>query len=622
MNTVIQPAMADANETRLFNRDDRGTILGVTAIFLLTLACHLPLLGSAPLGGTEGLRVIPAHDMVRTGDWLLIRLYGQLYLIKPPLHDWLIALSEIVSRTGGNEFVWRLPSVLGAAILNAALYLFGARWFGRIGGIVAGLCGLGLLAMWGQARTADVDSTNTTAAALAALCLIELHFGRPARRWPWIFAAGLAFGTTLMTKGPAGAPLIVGELLYAIFRPAWISRMRASCDSDSVRSSPSPKAPVALQPESPLDPTDVKSLKPSSGWRSGFRESLRIAISPTTWAPLLIGIALFGTYAFAAWWAVQHLHTRPDLSGIREAGATLFPTNRRQIGMALLLPAQLFAFALPVSVALPLVFVRGFRTAIHDSSRGGSANRLELTDALAGSMLVSWVACVMSGMFNPRYGYVTLAPLCLLAGALAASVPYQAKSASSVLRGIVCGCVIVLLGGNLFLAAVTWKAGIGRPQMIAAGALAAVVAFVTFRRLSTRAAWMPAWGLVVLLLLTAVPFAYQFRAERFEHSDYQAAKILRATVGPNAQVLAGEVLHSHPELFWYAGIDAQTCSSFFLPNPRHYPGGYWVVLDQDEYSRWSRMAPDRLSGWKRFTSHKDVGYIAWYAKAAAETQPD
>src|ERR1700692_164307 len=141
MTTSTTPALPTHKESRLARH---GSLLGARAIFLLTLPCHLPLLGNPPLAGTEGLRVIPAHDMVRTGDWILIRLYGQLYLIKPPLHDWLIAISEIISRTGGNEFVWRLPSLIGAAFLNVSLYLFGARWFGRIGGIVSGICGLGL----------------------------------------------------------------------------------------------------------------------------------------------------------------------------------------------------------------------------------------------------------------------------------------------------------------------------------------------------------------------------------------------------------------------------------------------------------------------------------------------
>jgi hypothetical protein len=593
-------------------------MLGIAGIFLLTLACHLPLLGAAPLAGTEGLRVIPAHDMVRTGDWLLIRLYGQLYLIKPPLHDWLIAISEIISRTGGNEFVWRLPSVIGAALLNAALYFFGSRWFGRIGGIVSGICGLGLLALWGQARTADVDSTNTCVAAITVLCLIELHFARPTRRWPWIIGAGVAFGATLMTKGPAGLPLIIGELLYAIFRPAWLGRRNALCKRTAT--SPSVIAEGGSRGASALsyDSNTKSTITPLIGWVQGLRQSLRVAWSPATWVPLLIGIGLFASYALAALWAVKHLKTPPDLSGIREAGATLFPTTFKQIGLSLLLPFQLFAFALPVSLALPLIFIRGFRAAIRGSSGDENETRLELADALAGSMLVSWGVCIISGMFNPRYGYVTLAPLCLLAGAIAASVPHQSRSCASILRAIACGCVVVLLGGNLFIAAVTWKAGAGRVPMIVAGALAAIVAGITFRRLNTKPAWTPAWGLVILLILAAVPFAYQFRAERIEHSGYRAAGILRETIDPNSPLLAGEVLHSHPELFWYAGLKPQNCSTFYLPNPSHYAGGRWVVLDQDEYERWSRIAPRRLSAWKRFTIHKDVGYVAWYA---TKTQP-
>ncbi len=297
MTTFTTSVPLANKETRLA---EHGTLLGAMAIFLLTFACHLPLLGNPPLAGTEGLRVIPAHDMVRTGDWILIRLYGALYLIKPPLHDWLIAISEIISRTGGNEFVSRLPSVIGAAFLNVALYLFGARWFGRIGGIVSGFCGLGLLALWGQARTADVDATNTLACTLAFLCLIELHFGSPGRRWPWILSAGLALGATLMTKGPAGIPIILGELLWLII---------SSC---------------------------------AFNWSTGIRRSLA---SPATWTPLLIGAVLFGAYGFAAWRALHHLQTTPDFSGIAEVNKTLYPDSIPRIAGALVVPFLTFAFS-------------------------------------------------------------------------------------------------------------------------------------------------------------------------------------------------------------------------------------------------------------------------------------
>ena len=75
--------------------------------FMLSFLMHLPWLGASPIGGTEGHRIFPAHDMVRTG-WLLVpMLFGKPFLTKPPLHHWLIALSEVICGRG-NVFVWRI----------------------------------------------------------------------------------------------------------------------------------------------------------------------------------------------------------------------------------------------------------------------------------------------------------------------------------------------------------------------------------------------------------------------------------------------------------------------------------------------------------------------------------
>ena len=137
--------------------------------------------------------------------------------------------------------------MIDGALLNVCLYRFGARWFGRIGGIVSGLCGLGLLCLWGQARTADVDATNQLACSVAALCMIELYFGHPARIWAWIAGAGVALGATLMSKGPAGLPFILGVIIWA-----FVPRARRGASA---------------------------------------RPLLR---SGSLWGPLIIGIALFG----------------------------------------------------------------------------------------------------------------------------------------------------------------------------------------------------------------------------------------------------------------------------------------------------------------------------------------
>lgn len=548
---------------------DHGGLLGAAAIFLLTVACHLPLLGSAPLAGTEGHRVFPALNMVRTGDWLLPRLFGQLYLIKPPLHDWTIAVAQILSGNHGNEWVWRLPSVIDGALLNVCLYLFGSRWFGRIGGIVSGLCGLGLLCLWGQARTADVDAINQLACSVAALCLIELYFGRPIWRWMWILGAGVSLGATLLSKGPAGLPLILGVIIWA-----FAARDR------------------------------------------GEASPVRLLGSSSLWGPLIIGVVLFGMYAVAAKVALDRLHLPPDYSGVAEVGNKFYPTSFAQLWKAFQVPWEMYAFTMPVSAALPLVFVPEFRNAIRCSERDSNMPRGRLARAMAASVLISWGICFASGMANPRYAYVTVAPLCLLAGAVAASWPYQVAEARSVFRIVVLGSVVLLFGGCIALTGLSWRGNVGHAGMVVSCGIALFVAVFTFRDIAARDDYRAAWGLVALLLLAAVPFAYQFRLDRFDRSGYGQAQTLRDYIGgSNAPVLTGAVLHSLPELFWYAGLHPQTTATFALQNPRQYPGATWVVMDPAEFKRWSIFAPRQLSEIKKFMCHKDLVYVAWFASA-------
>jgi len=218
-------------------------------------------------------------------------------------------------------------------------------------------------------------------------------------------------------------------------------------------------------------------------------------------------------------------------------------------------------------------------------------------------------------MVNVRYAYVTYCPLCLLAGALAASVPYLAESLANIFRAIVAGSIVVLAGGYWFIAlGLAWKGGIGHPAMLAAGAAGTLIAAISFRRVTTRLSWTPAWALAILLAVTAVPFAYQFRVERNYHSGKEAAHELLDTVGPKAAVISGSVLRSHPEMFFYAGLNAQATMTFHLQNPSRYSGNCWVVLDYPyEYAIWTKAAPNRLSRWSRIKCGKDVCYVAWLA---------
>jgi hypothetical protein len=127
--------------------------------------------------------------------------------------------------------------------------------------------------------------------------------------------------------------------------------------------------------------------------------------------------------------------------------------------------------------------------------------------------------------------------------------------------------------------------------------------------------------LVVLIALAAVPFAYHFRLDRFERSGYGQAAFLRQTVGAGSTVLTGGMLRSQPELFYYAGVNTVLGDIVQLPSPEHFPGGYWVCLNEAEYARWMKAVPDRLSRITPIQSHKLKGYIAWYSADPSDAPP-
>lgn len=186
-----------------------GIAIWVIGLSLLAFLCYLPFIDSTPLSGTEAHRALPADEMARHGDWLIPHLYGRIYFRKPPLHFWVLATIEKVTGQA-NSFTWRMGATIPGAMLVGLMCWFGARWFGKVGGIVSGVACISLIAIWAQNRSADIDAGNTLMTALASLSLIELQFGKTRRPGRWIIAASLAVGALLMYKGPAGLPTVGG----------------------------------------------------------------------------------------------------------------------------------------------------------------------------------------------------------------------------------------------------------------------------------------------------------------------------------------------------------------------------------------------------------------------------
>ncbi|MDJ0788515.1 MAG: glycosyltransferase family 39 protein [Myxococcota bacterium] len=174
-------------------------------ISLLAAAVYLPWLGAEPVYTTlEGLRLVPAREMLQTGDWIVPRLGGDPYLAKPPLVYWAIGL---LSAPFGEvtPVLGRLVSVLCMWGTMLLVLSFGRRHLsGRAAFLAAAATGLAALSFEKGSR-AELEALLLLTSTWGLLSLYEACLAEP-RRTAWIAFAALGLGCAVLTKGPV--PLV------------------------------------------------------------------------------------------------------------------------------------------------------------------------------------------------------------------------------------------------------------------------------------------------------------------------------------------------------------------------------------------------------------------------------
>ncbi len=527
--------------------------LDVALVFCLSLFSYTLELGQSPLAGTEGHRALTAHEMVQTGQYLLPHLFDQLYLKKPPLDYWIVAGFELM--TGhANEWVWRFPSALAAAILAGVLCIVANRWFGKPAGIVAGLSHLALVAVWEQSRAADIDSMNSLFCVLGALGLIQLAI-RP-KGWLITIATGLAVGGGLMVKGPAGFTVIVGALIG----PAIANRM----------------------------PAMLLRFRP--------------------WLAMTIGLAVFAAYAVAVWHRCQIEHLQPDLSGLNEAAdKSIHFSNPIFILEAMALPLILFVYSLPMSLAIPFCLQGPIW-------RDPDETRRRATRSIIGTLMVGSIVAILSGMINPRYAYVMLPLICLLAGAVSACRVRGELSAASrqVARYVLDTSAIAFFGLIVAAAFAKWKLASSPDRaMILAAAVVALCTLLIYLRGKSATA------LAGLIVLTSFPLAVYFKQDRAKNSAYPAAMLLAEKLPAGTLITCSEFPMDHPELFYYSKMRVESYPTRF-GSPLALPSGRWVVLTRTEYAALSQGPVNALSQVTELWPERNNAYLAWYDARAGK----
>jgi len=336
------------------------------------------------------------------------------------------------------------------------------------------------------------------------------------------------------------------------------------------------------------------------------REPLRIAL-PRFWGPLVIGVVIFGSYSLYARYSLERHHLPLDFRGLEEGTKRLYADSPKALGKSLMVvPTQLFAFAIPVSFALVLYFMPAVRAEMDERGR-------RVAEALVAAVLIGWGVCVASGMENPRYGYPTLLPLCPLAGAVAVAAA-RSGAGAKLLRGAAVVSAVGFVGATCALGFSAWRMSHSRTLLVVlvcSSVVATGLIVWIVMRIGRR--WSAGWGFVPLILVTAVPFGIQRSVDRSITSGINTAWKLRDIVGSGAPVAVGGAVTSKPETFYYAGVRTDFFPKAELFMPDHVPHGTWVVLDQGERRRWLRQPGVRLEKeqWLCRNGATDY-YVAWY----------
>jgi len=527
----------------------RNPWLAAGLIVVVGAICNFWAIEEAPLARTEGHRAITGHQINQTGRWIVPTLFDKPYLRKPPLQYWVVAVTERVVGQA-EEWVWRLPSAVGAIAMALTVWWFTRRWFDEPGGLAAGFTCLGLVAIWSQSRSADIDSLNTLTSTVCSLGLIEIGFGpgtgddRASRRaWVTLGFAGLvalSMGAMWLLKGPAGMTAVLGVIFGASIaarRWKWLGR-------------------------------------------------------PSVWAPILIGIAIFAAWVIAAYFIVGDRPTA-DTSGITEILRRLsLHQGFRQVIRVVTMPLVLFVYALPATAMLPLVFTRPVWGEENDTRR-------RLVRATTGSFLAALVICMIVLMMQPRYGYVTFGLVCPPIGAIISAWHRGAFSDDrrTQLRQIatVISMIFAGLGIGLLVAAAVKQPGEDLPLRVGLGialvvaGVGTVIAWIRIRRLAA------AGSMIALLILASMAFNEYKNVERLERSSYLVAPTLREMIGgKGARIVADKAVADKPELFFYAEVDVYRPPEGIEAYLARSDGG-WFAFEKHEWQRYQEQYPGRFT---------------------------
>jgi len=143
-----------------------------------------------------------AREMVKTGDYIVPHINGEIYPDKPPLFFWIVALC---SKPFGDvsAATARFPSALAALGVLLLTFLIGRKLYNPAVGFFAGLILIATTQFFWLALRANIDVTLTLWTTLA-IYLFYCGYTREQGKNTCYLLAYLFMGLATITKGPVG----------------------------------------------------------------------------------------------------------------------------------------------------------------------------------------------------------------------------------------------------------------------------------------------------------------------------------------------------------------------------------------------------------------------------------
>lgn len=163
-------------------------------------AVYLPALGSLAIKGEEGRRILPAIQMLKTGDYVVPVVGGNAYFRKPPLVNWLVAASFKIFGVR-NEWAARLPSALAVLAVAIAFVTVARESLGARGSAVAALIWLTNVGMLEKGRLIEIEALYVSLGGLAIIFWLSF-WSRGKSAWLIWIPASVFLGLGMLAKGP------------------------------------------------------------------------------------------------------------------------------------------------------------------------------------------------------------------------------------------------------------------------------------------------------------------------------------------------------------------------------------------------------------------------------------